>query len=124
MSMWNCTGCGANGSIDKCEICGHLSCEACKANGWCGHNQDELEKTYNGWKNKDTWNVSMWLNNDELLYRKAVGFMQDNPDKDNPYIGFILGMYMTNMVTPDAVEYMSDKLDYPALNDMMRELVK
>jgi hypothetical protein len=49
--------------------------------------------------------------------------MQDNPDRDNPYIGFILGMYMTNMVTPDAVEYMSDKLDYPALNDMMRELM-
>jgi hypothetical protein len=81
------------------------------------------DTTYNGWKNYDTWNVSLYLNNDESLYRKAVGFMQDNPDRDNPYIGFILGMYMTNMVTPDAVEYMSDKLDYPALNDMMRELM-
>jgi hypothetical protein len=79
--------------------------------------------TYNGWKNRDTWSVALHINNDELLYRSAVGFMKDNPDRDNPYIGFILGMYMTNMVTPDAVEYMSDKLDYPALNDMMRELM-
>jgi len=81
------------------------------------------DTTYNGWKNRDTWSVALHINNDEPLYRKAVGFMKDNPDRDNPYIGFILGMYMTNMVTPDAAEYMSDKLDYSALNDMMRELM-
>jgi hypothetical protein len=81
------------------------------------------DTTYNGWKNYDTWTVSLWINNDELLYGKAVAFMQDNPSKDNPYMAFILGMYMTNMVTPDAVEYMSDKLDFSALNEMMKELV-
>ena len=43
-SMWDCKGCGANGSIDKCEMCGHLSCEACDAGGWCGHSQDEIGK--------------------------------------------------------------------------------
>jgi hypothetical protein len=81
------------------------------------------DTTYEGWKNYDTWNVSLWINNTEPLYLAAVAFMKCNPDKDNPYIGFILSMYMTNMVTPDAVEYMSDKLDYPELNDMMKELV-
>lgn len=81
------------------------------------------DTTYEGWKNYDTWNVSLWINNDEPLYHKAVEFMKVNPDRDNPYIGFLLNNYMTHLVTPDAVEWMSDTLDYPALNDMMRELV-
>lgn len=29
-------------------------------------------KTYNGHKNWNHWNVSLWLNNDEGLYRRAV----------------------------------------------------
>jgi hypothetical protein len=81
------------------------------------------DTTYNGWKNYETWNISLWLNNDEPLYRKAVEFMKVDPDKDNPYIGFLLQNYMTHMVTPDSVDWMSDKLDFPALNDMMRDLI-
>lgn len=77
---------------------------------------------YEGWANYETWNVSLWINNDEPTYRKAVGFMQDNPDSKNPYIAFILSNFMTSMVTPDAVEYISDKLDYNELNEMMKEL--
>jgi hypothetical protein len=80
--------------------------------------------TYEGWKNYDTWNVALWINNDESLYRKAVDFMKDNPDRENPYIGFLLGNYMTHLVTPDSVDWISDDLDFDALNDMMRGLVE
>lgn len=82
------------------------------------------DQTYEGWKNHDTWNVALWIANTESLYKSAVGFMQENPDRDNPYIGFLLQNYMTHLVTPDGADYMSDKLDYPALNQMMRELVE
>ena len=27
--------------------------------------------TYNGYKNWNTWNVSLWINNSEHLYREA-----------------------------------------------------
>ena len=81
------------------------------------------DETYNGWANYDTWNVALHIGNDESLYRSAIAFMKENPDSKNPYIAFILNQYMTAMVTPDSIEYMSDKLDYPALNDMMKELV-
>lgn len=27
---------------------------------------------YNGWRNYETWNVALWLGNDEGLYRAAV----------------------------------------------------
>jgi hypothetical protein len=81
------------------------------------------DTTYNGWKNYDTWNASLWINNEEPMYRKAVQFMEENPNRDNPYIGFILKNYMGHLVTPDAVEWLSDKLDFPALDEMMKELV-
>ena len=50
--------------------------------------------------------------------------MGNNPDKNNPYMAFILSQKMTDQVTPDNIEYMSDDLDYNELNDMMRDLIQ
>jgi hypothetical protein len=46
------------------------------------------DKSYNGWSNYETWAVSLWLNNEEPLYRDLQAIVADElPDEwnaDNP----------------------------------------
>ena len=37
-----------------------------------------MTKTYNGHKNYNHWNVSLWINNDEGLYRLARAFKRSH----------------------------------------------
>lgn len=78
--------------------------------------------TYNGWKNRETWNVSLWINNDEPLYRAAVSFMRHCDKSRAPYKEFMASFELEDAFTPDGVKWISRKLDYRALNAMMREL--
>jgi hypothetical protein len=41
---------------------------------------------YNGWKNRATWNIALWLGNDEGLYNLALECAQRRPR--NPYGAF------------------------------------
>ena len=82
-----------------------------------------MTESYNGWKNRQTWNVSLWINNEESLYRAAVEFVKNNKDKRKLYSDFIKYEGLENSRTPDNIAYISTNLDYEALNNMMRELV-
>ena len=85
--------------------------------------------TYNGWKNYETWNVSLWINNDYGLYTLARNFMQDYSGH-KPYKDFLTYAEMVDHNerydridrTPDGVPWESDKLGYKELNEMMWEL--
>ncbi len=37
--------------------------------------------TYNGHKNWNHWNVSLWINNDEGLYRMALDYVRNSNTK-------------------------------------------
>lgn len=78
---------------------------------------------YEGWKNYETWNVALWINNEYPLYKSALDFMQLNPDQQNPYKAFVVTYGLSDKWTPDKVDWMSDDLDYDALNEMMLELL-
>ena len=82
-----------------------------------------MDTTYNGWKNRQTWNVALWIGNDEGLYNSAVDYMRNVNKGRAAYRLFIKRMGMADQRTPDGIKWMSNALDLRALNDMMRELV-
>lgn len=76
-------------------------------------------KPYNGWANYETWNVALWIGNDEGLY---------NMSKHSKYYGYRhfvaclqeLGGGIAKQ-TPDGVSWDDSKLDIDALNEMLRD---
>lgn len=70
--------------------------------------------TYNGWKNRQTWNVALWIGNDEGLYRLAKGCKS--------YADFLTRSGLRGERTPDGISYSGSRLDYKELGDMIREL--
>jgi len=75
---------------------------------------------YNGWKNRETWNVMLWLDNDENLYHAYQAFLKDYKG-EQPYLDFIQDCGLDAQKTPDGVPYASPDLDFAALNKAMTE---
>lgn len=78
------------------------------------------DQTCNGWKNRATWNVALWIGNDEGLYLSAVEFMKTYKGR-RPYSAWITAIGLVDERTPDGFSYGGQKLDRVALNEMMSE---
>ena len=79
------------------------------------HTQDNSE--YNGWANWETWNVALWLQNDEAYYRTACLHGGRGYDALIP----VLESNFTQC-TPDGARWMDPTIDTDELDAMLAEL--
>jgi hypothetical protein len=72
------------------------------------------DTTYNGWKNWSTWNVALWLGNDEFLYKLSRRFVhyKDLANKLEE-IGMIC--------TLDGAKFKDEDLDTYALDEWLMD---
>jgi hypothetical protein len=74
------------------------------------------DQTYNGWTNYETWNVSLWIQNDEGLYDLARDF------SDYDQLVSVLYDEFGQKETPDGVKWNSKKINRIEMNEMLEDL--
>ena len=75
------------------------------------------DNTYNGWTNYSTWNVALYIQNDEGLYQWAKEY------RHHGYESFAETLSECgSQVTPDGVSWTHPELDTEELDEMMAEL--
>ena len=75
------------------------------------------DNRYNGWTNRATWNVALWLSNDEGLYNLARGHSKRG------YKSLASELRELGLTeTPDKVAYNDSGLDVAELDEMLKEL--
>ena len=75
------------------------------------------EETFNGWANYETWNVSLWINNEESMYRLARIKGHSGYDHLIPALEVNFGQ-----MTPDGVRWMDPRIDTDEMDEMLEEL--
>jgi hypothetical protein len=85
-----------------------------------------MNETYNGWKNRATWNVALWVQNDESLYNMAIRYLE-HCKKQNIRVrwgGFVVWAHLAGTKTPDGYGYHTEYLDTRRLTEMLKELAE
>ena len=75
-----------------------------------------MDTTYNGWTNYETWNVALWLQNDEGLYEMVRMY------REHGYKSLSHMLMEFSSATPDNVKWNDDSLNIVELNEMLSEL--
>lgn len=81
------------------------------------------KKSYNGWKNRETWNVALWLNNDPSYYGLQKEFRDTHKKTRSSkadYQAFLDFAGLDGVKTPDGISFSNMKIDTRAIvNDVL-----
>jgi len=84
--------------------------------------------TYNGWANYETWNVSLWIQNNQFLYNTAKACVEFHDVAfETPYEKFVRCMTKGQIgqmlgETNDGVAWDDELVNHNEINKMMLEL--
>lgn len=80
-------------------------------------------QTYNGWANYETWNVSLWIQNNRFFYNTAVACVEYRNDDELPYTKFIRCMVNCDeLTTADGVAWDDELINQDEINEMMFDM--
>ena len=65
---------------------------------------------YNGWANYETWNVTLWMRNNQFFYYTAKACVKFMSDNETPYDKFIRCMHNSDKF--DVEDYLKGNTDY------------
>ena len=82
---------------------------------------------YNGWANWETWNVALWIQNEDFLYNTAVACVQYCGENETPWDKFVRCMMEGQIgrflgCTGDGVAWDSVAIDADEMNEMFADL--
>ena len=80
---------------------------------------------YNGWANYATWNVALWIGNDEAIYRTALGYVRHCERYGNrvSYDALIPTLEdCFGQMTPDGTRWMDGRIDTAEMDEMLDEM--
>ena len=84
-----------------------------------------IQTTFNGWYNYQTWNVSLFIQNEYHLYRLACDWVEERREYDEPVEYDVFRHTLTELygdITPDGVSWSDPTLDAEELSEMLRDL--
>ena len=78
-------------------------------------NLSDIKETYNGWTDWTTWNVALWINNDECFYNIAK--------ECGNYADFLYEMQamIGSFATPDGADWGEANID--EMNEVIQEAI-
>jgi len=82
------------------------------------------DTTYNGWPNRETWNVMLWLDNEESAYRYYVERVRYHLAAGQKISGIRaknIALAALGERTGDGISLYNNRIQWPAIAEAMRE---